>query len=751
MQGTEREVRGKIAGDRAVRVVLAFACALILQAAQSTMAAQTFPVHVVGTLIVTRCVLHSARGDLPANLIVDLGAQQPLELISSQADMVGLQAADPALDVVLASDSTAAAPRVHVTSIALPARIPSAQEINDRFASELDQIPITGVLGLGAFPGQLLEVDLARGVIRFGPSGDDAPAGVSFEFAPAGLLLESSSVRTALATRQFATLAAARIFDEYHIGQADAHPILAAGVDVSRLSALRAFAPPAGAASLVLGVQFVSGVRLFIDTSTRRLHIQPNDNPPPVAAEQSVLLALKDNKLDAIQDFLNAHPDSPLAPEISFELLRKRLADPNTPPPAMTASIKSYAQAIPIGQRSGELLKLADALLKAKNPRVSGAIATCLDLSSNWTSDDIDGTAIHELNARRGLVALQNGDVKQARRYLLSASFGLPKDPLVHLWLGQVYQKTHQLQRAWAQFTEASLAQDPPIDAIIELAAVMRDPSFRAGFGAADAELILEGRVPSFWPDESRQPDQRPAVQLVEFFSDANNSRTVGGQLAFDGLREFFTGTPVVFICYHLEAQLINDTCRERAKFYGVRKSGVLVADGAVVSDQSGTVPATSKLYQQYLPHLLGGPDSSLPRSVELHVDARIRSRTVSADVGVAMPLVPGSEPRLYVLLCERCVMSATQSGVPLQYCVVRGQFTPAGGFPLSSARQTFQGVADLDPLPDDLSFDSHRSPLTADYLDEREMQVVAFVQDAKSQKVLGAVMVQPAQEGRHP
>ena len=185
-------------------------------------------------------------------------------------------------------------------------------------------------------------------------------------------------------------------------------------------------------------------------------------------------------------------------------------------------------------------------------------------MSSNWTSDDIDGTAIHELNVCRGLVALQNGDVKQVRRYLLSASFGLPKDPLVHLWLGQVYQKTHQLQRAWAQFIEASLAQDPPIDAIIELAAVMRDPSFRAGFGAADAELILEGRVPSFWPDESRQPDQRPAVQLVEFFSDANNSRTVGGQLAFDGLREFFTGTPVVFICYHLEAQLINDTCRER-------------------------------------------------------------------------------------------------------------------------------------------------------------------------------------------
>ena len=42
------------------------------------MAAQTFPVHVVGTLIVTRCVLHSARGDLPANLIVDLAHSSPL-------------------------------------------------------------------------------------------------------------------------------------------------------------------------------------------------------------------------------------------------------------------------------------------------------------------------------------------------------------------------------------------------------------------------------------------------------------------------------------------------------------------------------------------------------------------------------------------------------------------------------------------------------------------------------------------------
>ena len=162
---------------------------------------------------------------------------------------------------------------------------------------------------------------------------------------------------------------------------------------------------------------------------------------------------MKDNKLDAIQDFLNAHPDSPLAPEISFELLRKRLADPNTPPPAMTASIKSYAQAIPIGQRSGELLKLADALLKAKNPRVSGAIATCLDLSSNWTSDDIDGTAIHELNAHRGLVALQNGDVKQAQVSAVGivrlaqgpvgaslAWSGLPENPSTPAGLGPIYR-----------------------------------------------------------------------------------------------------------------------------------------------------------------------------------------------------------------------------------------------------------------------------------------------------------------------
>lgn len=797
-----------------------------------------FPIKLIGNHVVARCTLKSAAGQMPIHLLVDLSPETALVLHDKTAGALSLGPTEKTIAVTFAGMATGAdGPTLGSVSISAVA-MPLADQLTAEYAPQLEEIPVGGMIGLGAFAGQVLQIDLPGSSVRFGNSGDAAfspgPGAIDRGYVPVpqGVRLEGDPTATAadgspalpeigLSMRQYEALAEQAVVGRFGVGGPAAKAIPLGSVDVTRYTALRPLNGklPTGQPELLLGTQFVSHLRVTIDQPASRILLEPVREPASPAAEQAALLALRDNDLAALEAYLKdreptsrpvaasspaARPQAPavrpraprvapsrvapsrVAPsqastgpeapraagagdrgtqnaptwlwaEVSKRVLERRLADASSPIGALDDALRFYALGIRESARSRAMVGMADQLLAKKEPRLNGAVATCLALAERDAARDINASAVHEISGRRGLLALQAGDLKQARRHLLSAAFGLPEDPKVRVWLAQLYRQSNQPARAWSQYVEATLAKQPPMDAFFGLAELNRDPSFRATFGAADAELMLEGRVPSYSHPKAREPDVQPAARLIEFFPDANNGKSVAAQLAFRALREHFAGTHAVFIAYHLDPQLSIPLTKQRAERYGAGP-GALFADGRLLGDKGGDADDAAGVFGEYLGKLVR-PRGAAPRppAVELAVSAAARQGAIAADVKLAPGPRAESIPedadlRLRVFLVERCVFAVAANKVPLHYNVVRGEMTPAGGVPIPEGHSENRLTTDLEELARALARAPESGPaiasrIRAGHADVREMQVVAFVQDALTFRVYAAAVAPVDQE----
>src|SRR4029078_5653735 len=97
-----------------------------------------------------------------------------------------------------------------------------------------------------------------------------------------------------------------------------------------------------------------------------------------------------------------------------------------------------YAASLPSETRSGQMIVIADQIVAQREVR-DGArmkvLGKALEIASQSAGDDMNAAAVHQINARKGMLALRQGDLKEARRKLLSAAFGTPGDARVNLWL----------------------------------------------------------------------------------------------------------------------------------------------------------------------------------------------------------------------------------------------------------------------------------------------------------------------------
>jgi len=375
-----------------------------------------------------------------------------------------------------------------------------------------------------------------------------------------------------------------------------------------------------------------------------------------------------------------------------------------------------------------------------KLSRYLPTIRYTLDLAGKWAPKDLNGKAIHAVNARKGWLALQENDLSQARRLLLSAAFGLPKDPNVTLWMGELYQHANQPARAWSQFAKAAMFDPPPVEAVSRLNLMNNDPAFRKGFHAADAELLLEGRIPVYAPSRQRGATEAPSAQLVEFFAHADDKRAVNAQLAFDALRTYFAGTDLQLVAYHSEPALADPIEQARRAFYQPPRPGTLVVDGAVLPPPPPNATAET-IFQDWVKQLTGKPASE---AAPIELIAGYRDGMV--EVTAHPPKGTSEDARLHVLLVERCVLSFSKTGLPLQYAVVRRALTPADG---SDAGGEASFVVPLAASAADASLDLDALLSRSMYLDPDEISVVAFVQDSKTRQILSVAVtpLRPARE----
>lgn len=719
-------------------------------------ALETIPVKLIGGRVIAKGDMKGPAGEVPVHLLVDLGAIDPLVVHKGTYEMMGVTD-DRHLDLTFASTKL---PGVEVF---MKEDFRELEELTRQHASELEEVPVSGILGLGALGEDAIQLDLNENAIRRGRLDEmarsDRAVAVGYEQTGQGLRFrvnssDGSSVQVQFSTRQFECLANFDSIKSLRIGTESPATLLLGESNLIRYGAYRPTGMPGiarPAPDLILGIELLSHFRVTIDQQEKKLYFDRISDPANHDAEQAYFISSEDGNADRIEQFLTSNPDSWLKGEAAAKLLEMRLGDVNASTPACEKAMDLFAASLPTAGRAQQLLMIADQVLGASEGRELAILRKSLDLASQSAGKDLNGAAVHQLNARKGLLAMREGDLRQARRLLLSAAFGIPGDPNINLWMGEYYVRAKQPVRAWSRFVEAAMAENPPPAAIRELEALYRDERFRQDFPVSEAELLLEGRIPTFSPARQREESETPSIQLIELFATGSNKGAVGPQLAWDGLRQFFDGAPVVFLSYHLDGSLGNAAGAARYKLYSLMSPLGVICDGTAIDLDGADETAAQKLFDKYLPKTLGSP---VAKAVAINAAADRTDRQIHLKLALKHNL-PASELenlRVYALLAERCVFAMGENGLALHYNVVRGSLVSPEGVPVAELSEAIDLGTTLDEISPKRkttqpsttqALDAKGPPwMRAGEPDLRECSVVVIVQNAKSWKVLAAAQV---------
>ncbi|HHH76025.1 MAG TPA: hypothetical protein ENL03_03250 [Phycisphaerae bacterium] len=381
---------------------------------------------------------------------------------------------------------------------------------------------------------------------------------------------------------------------------------------------------------------------------------------------------------------------------------------------------------------------------------------------------DNDATSVHKARARLGRLDYIEGDLKSARRNLLSSSFGVPKNYYTNLWLGYYYQLSGANVRAWARYFQAFMVTNDSrqrILAITPLCRLNNDPAFREGFTTQDAIELFEGRLPGeYHPIEryTREKDKFPGhARLVEMFINSASYSSSGAQLAGQGLSEYFGRANVICVEYHIgEKTLLADgRSNQRMKFYEANGySAVLDGTNAFtgIDEFSGPdeikmktgngEPSVGVARVRIFPALREDSIEAQPRQDpkwSIEGTPRRDGASISGTLEIKGPILPTSA-RLHVLLCESAIMAFEGNSLMFHRNVVRAVLSPSGGQALGSdkANRGFEIKADTVKISaartSALAEQAAKRPWPAPtYIDRRTVQLVAFVQDMETKEIL--------------
>ncbi len=710
---------------------------------------------------VARVTLKAQDIEVPGYLAVDLGVRAPLLLHTRSAAAIGIQSTGEA--TVTFQES-----RVQLADLEVVARdLEPLETLTREHAATLDNLPVIGVLGLPAFSGYRLSVAFDRGMLSLAPARatGDAENGSWLALEPVtyGYWLTARgpgdvTLRTRFVTSEADTRVSAPRAADLGFPGGDLPTVILGGVNLAEYAVFRPsdFSGfPAPRPDISLGTRCLSAFELEIRVDERLLRLTPVRPPDPPLHEQRFFVARAANNIAGVREFLASHGETRLADEASETLLLMELDDPDADHGDLQEAMAWIARTAPPERRAERLVRVADDLIALEEER-DDALALAMnavEIGRRYQSADLNATAVHQLNAREGLVALLRGDHRQARRMLLSAVFGLPQDAYVNFWLGRLYEETGQRTRAWSRYLIAALVDEPPIGALRSLSRLNNDPEFRTDFTLPDAQQLLEGRIPRLGLVEQFDPEKGMAAPaLIELFTSVDAPATQAAEIAFEALIEYYAPAETVLVQHHVDDALATAAARARAEQLGVDGVPALYVNGALLSRAGGDDRQATDVLTRYRESIAAlGPFSvdTSGRRLGLAIDGR------RVTVEVSIPTAARRVSRLHVLACESVAMLIGPSKRPLHRNVVRGTLTPPGGTPLDALPTDAPLALDLDVAA--LS-DAHAERLGAIdpppamkpiLIDRDQLLIVALLETAPSGKLIAvAAQPVPAAEG---
>ncbi len=740
--------------------------------------AATLSLKQIGGRFIARGELVHADRAVPAHMIIDLGTPIPLLIHENTSKVLKVDKGSP----VALRFSEFTLSDISCT----PAGIELLEEITRDYAEELEEIPVVAVVGLPAFAGHTVELNTrnlslsllsrpldailtdpelelnsawksgkswvipfesqSNGYWMTGHAGEDFELKIRFSTAVVDTLIDQVTADLAGAPGgdlDTLTLGDLEITDYIALRPEDLTAMLSTPCDV------------------ILGANLMDHFRITIDYDHNKMWFLETLEPNFPTAEQAFFVARYEENANGVEQFVTEHPHSRLAQEAAQILYRLRLAEFPLDPKTVIHAVRLYAATVKPGLRARRLIELADELYNNDSNDLADVGRMVLDMALDSAPDDVNALAEYQIRARLGRLAVMQKDFLQARRYLLSAVFGMPQDPFVNYWLGVLYEKTEKCNRAWSRYLQAAIAKDAPPEAAQALGRLNNDAVFREQFTMRDAEQLLEGRIPEYHPatrydDDKSLVDEKP-VRLIEMFTCVDQPMTQVAELAFSGLREYFTDQTVVLIGYHLPVPspdpLVCPAALARGEFYQVTDTATILFDGNDAQSPAGD----ETMAEQVFGVLKRAALKSQPISETWQLSGGIdhRDGIITGQVKVQGPAA--TDGRLWVLVCEKIIMVSGGNGILLHRNVCRTSLTDPNGLTLPRDGSVLAFPIELDMenlnkiISDQIAGQEEtqgvRFYTRPTYIDPAELVIVAIVQNPDNKADLSVLSLELNQE----
>jgi len=241
-------------------------------------------------------------------------------------------------------------------------------------------------------------------------------------------------------------------------------------------------------------------------------------------------------------------------------------------------------------------------------------------------------------------------------------------------------------------------------------------------------------------------------VVLVELFTGAQCPPCVAADLAFDALENTYKPSEVVRLQYHVHVPgpdpLACPEAEARFNFYEEAEgTPAIFFNGKAAAAGGGGQEEAVEKYEEYIEVI--NPLLERPAEAKLTLSATRKGDKLSIQVGYSEVAKPSDDLRLRVALVEQQVAYKGRNGLPVHHQVVRHMPGGDAGTPLKGKEGKFSFEVDLADLKKKLNtyldqvnekrpFESKERPM-----DLKNLRVVAFVQNDKTNEVLQAILVE--------
>ena len=248
-------------------------------------------------------------------------------------------------------------------------------------------------------------------------------------------------------------------------------------IDVSQYLAFRpkpfglSATPGADSPLVITGVNFLENFQVDLDWVNQRMGVTQRKAPVYPKTDFLFFEAESRGTPEALEAFLQAHPDSRLGQDAADLLIRKRLEQEGSTDAEVMKALSWAIRTTPADRRIETCLTYVEMFDKLPN-RTSLAIAAG-DEGLKYSREAFDARTVYAMHHRIGQLEMKRQEWDEAWKHLLSAAFMAPDDLNVILDLARVYDKQGEVRRAYARYKRLSVAPGAPPDIAAEIKAAM--------------------------------------------------------------------------------------------------------------------------------------------------------------------------------------------------------------------------------------------------------------------------------------